>query len=224
MIDPSGVHIATPNRQGGPVADDSDKDLVKRATEGDESALAMLLTRFGPQVRRKLTVSPTWQSVIDPADVMQVTYMEACLRIRQLKSQEPEAFLTWLTRMAENNLRDAIRELECAKRPSPRQRVQPMSQEESAVMLLEAMGCTTATASRHAAARESVGLLDEAIDQLPESYRSVVRLFDLECKSVQEVSEAIGRSPAAVYMLRIRAHDRLRELLGSQSKFFSDRA
>ena len=51
-----------------------------------------------------------------------------------------------------------------------------------------------------------------------------MRLYDLECQPPQQVAEALGRSVGAVHMLRARAHDRLRELLGSASKFFSDSA
>lgn len=109
--------------------------------------------------------------------------METCLRIRQLRSRESNGFVAWMTRMAQNNLRDGIRELERAKRPSPRRRVVPRNREESRVMLLEAVGCTTAIASRHAAVRESLGLLDTAVDQLPQTYQTVVRLYDLDGKS-----------------------------------------
>ncbi len=203
---------------------DSKTDLVTQAANGDEAALAKLLRKFGPQVRRRLNISATWQAALDPADVMQVTYMEACLRIRQLKSRTTAGFVGWLTRIANNNLLDAIRELECGKRPNPRQRVQPRTLQESRVMFLETITRSTATASHRAALDEWGGLLNTAIDQLPESYRTVVRLYDLAGKTVSEVADTIGRSPAAVYMLRSRAHDRLRDLLGSQSKFFSDSA
>jgi DNA-directed RNA polymerase specialized sigma24 family protein len=39
---------------------------------------------------------------------------------------------------------------------------------------------------------------------------------------VEEVAKGLGRSKGAVHMLRARAYDRLKELLGSTSLFFSD--
>ncbi|HEY3242379.1 MAG TPA: sigma-70 family RNA polymerase sigma factor, partial [Phycisphaerae bacterium] len=60
-----------------------------------------------------------------------------------------------------------------------------------------------------------------AIGKLPADYAKVVRMYDLEGRSVAEVAAAVGRSEGAVYMLRSRAHDRLRELLASASRFMS---
>jgi DNA-directed RNA polymerase specialized sigma24 family protein len=39
-------------------------------------------------------------------------------------------------------------------------------------------------------------------------------MFDLEGRPVQQIASALQRSEGAVYMLRARAHDRLREILG----------
>jgi len=200
----------------------TESNLVARAVDGDADALSALLREYGPQVRQKLSIGPTWQAVLDAADVMQVTYLEAFLQIGRLSARQTEVFVAWLTRMAEDNLRDAIKELERAKRPNPRCRVHPSSPEESTVTLLGTLGCMTDTASRLVSDRESRRLLDEAITRLPETYEKVIRLHDLDGRSVEEVAEALERSPGAVYMLRARAHDRLREILGPQSRFFTD--
>jgi len=203
---------------------ESHDELVERAVAGDADALSTLLEEYGPQVRRKLVISPPWRSALDSADVMQVTYMEAFLRIAQLATRDAPGFAAWLAGLAQNNLRDAIKELKRRKRPDPRRRITAGPNEESYAVLLDAVGFTTHTASRSAAAREAQRLLQAAVARLPESYQKVVRLYDLEGRPTNEVAQALGRSPAAVYMLRARAHDRLHELLGSTSKFFSDRA
>ncbi|MCK4660113.1 MAG: hypothetical protein KAV82_11380 [Phycisphaerae bacterium] len=102
---------------------DEERQLVEGAVDGNADALDVLLREYGPQVRRRLSISSAWQGTLDGADVMQVTYMEAFLRIGQFAGRTPETFVAWLTRIAENNLRDAIKELERAKRPDPRRRV-----------------------------------------------------------------------------------------------------
>jgi len=58
---------------------------------------------------------------------------------------------------------------------------------------------------------------------LPPDYEKVVRLYDLQCKSAVEVAAELGRSEGAVYMLRARAHERLKQELGSSSQFFPER-
>ncbi len=57
--------------------------------------------------------------------------------------------------------------------------------------------------------------------KLPPDYATVIRLYDLQGKPIAEVAADLGRSEGAVYMLRARTHDRLRELLPGESKFFS---
>lgn len=191
---------------------------------GDADALTALLREFGPPIRRELSISDKWRAGLDAADVMQVTYLEVFLRIGQLKTREPGVFAAWLKRIAENNLRDAIRQLKRLKRPDPRRRVDPASYEKSQIALLEQLDCSATSPSRQAAARESLAMLTQAMERLPETYQKVVRLYDLECQPPRQVAEALGRSVGAVHMLRARAHDRLRELLGSASRFFSDSA
>jgi RNA polymerase sigma-70 factor (ECF subfamily) len=197
--------------------------LLKAAAEGNGEALAALLREHGPVVRRRLHIDPIWQAVLDPADVMQVTYLEAFLRIDHLQARTTESFVAWLTQLAQNNLRDGIKELERQKRPNPRQRVRPTSFAESASTLLSQLCVAPSkTPSRAAATKEAAEVLTQALAKLPPPYAEALRLHDLEGRAVAEVAEAMGRSRGAVCMLRLRALDQLRSLMGSESKFFSD--
>lgn len=193
-------------------------DHLERAKAGDRDAIAALLARSGPEVRERLDIGAPFRSLLDADDIMQVTYLEAFLHIADFRGENEESFRAWLARMAANNLKDAIRELERAKRPSPRRRAQPAS-DESYIGLLDAVGTSSKTPSRAAAAKEARGLLDDAICRLPESYRRVVRLYDLEGLDAEQVGDRLGRSAGAVFMLRARALDRLRHLLGGSSSF-----
>ena len=203
--------------------DTSDEEIVRRATAGEEEALCALLARHGPGLQERLRgkIGALWQAAIDAADVMQVTYLEAFLRIRQFTPGGTGSFLAWLTRIAENNLRDSIRALERAKRPSPRHRIGGSPAEDSVVALVEVLGYTTTTPSRDAVRREVSESVDRAVRKLPPDYATVIRLYDLEGQSADRVARVMNRSIGAVYMLRARAHDRLRELLGAESKFFT---
>jgi RNA polymerase sigma-70 factor (ECF subfamily) len=202
-----------------------DGELLEKAAEGDTAALRALLERFGPQVRNVIRgrIGKQWRAVLDADDVLQVTYLEAFLQIDQLNARDAASFAAWLTRIAENNLRDAIKELERQKRPHPSKRVQRGAGDESCLTLLEVVGGTTTTPSRKAAQREAADIIRSALDRLPADYCQAVRLYDLEGRSSEQVAATLGRSVGAVHMLRARAHDRLRALLGSESKFFSDK-
>ncbi len=203
---------------------ESDADLLTKAIAGDADALGRLLECHGPQVRQQLRVHRKWQSVLSADDVIQVTYLEAFLRIGHFTPHGEKSFRGWLRRIAENNLRDAIKELERVKRPQPQKRVEVPAGEDSTIALIELLGGTVTTPSRVAARREACHLMEKAIRSLPEDYQRVVQEHDLQGRSASDVASSMGRSRGAVFMLLARAHDRLKEALGSESKFFTNHA
>jgi RNA polymerase sigma-70 factor, ECF subfamily len=201
---------------------DTTAELVRKAAAGDANALSGLLRMHGPNVERSLQIGDIYRSMIDAADVMQVTYLEAFMQIGTFDVAQPERFEGWLRQIAQNNLRDAIRGFERQKQPPPRNRVNPVNRDDSMVDLYDLLGeGTSATPSRAVRKNELCGFLDRAIEALPERYGKVVRMYDIEGKSIAEVAEAVGKSAGAVHMMRARAHDRLREEMGSSSRFFS---
>ena len=203
--------------------DRSEQTLVADAVSGNEDALTELLHRLAPQLRSKLVpmIASKWKSVLDVDDVLQVTYLEAFLRISRFEYKGAGSFTGWVSRIAENNLRDAIRELERMKRPQPEDRVVRGAGDESTFALLEGLGFTTTTPSRHAAHGEIKKAVEAALSRIPDDYAAVVRLYDLEGLSATEVGKAMNRSTGAIYMLRARALDRLRESFASESQIFT---
>jgi RNA polymerase sigma factor (sigma-70 family) len=205
---------------------DADSILLQQAVEGDVVALRSLLERFGGDVRKRIEgrIESRWRSVLDADDVMQVAYLEAFLHIDQLTSRDIASFVSWLSRIAENALRDATRSLARQKRPNPARRVIIPAGADSYAGLLDCLGVTSATPSREASRSDASALLNAAIARLPDDYQAVVRFYDLEGRPVADVAAAMGRSQGAVHMLRARAHDRLRFELGNASQFFSGSA
>lgn len=203
-----------------------DGELLSAAGEGDAQALRALLKRHGRKARNAIRgkIGPQWQSVMDADDVMQVAYMEAFLHIEQVEAANAGMFVNWLKRIAENALRDAIKGLERKKRPQPAQRVHTPAGNDAFVALIDQLAVSDTSPSLRAARGEARSVLGSVIHRLPRDYGRVVQLYDLEGRSPREVAETMGRSIGAIHMLRARAHDRLRELLGSESQFSSRRA
>jgi RNA polymerase sigma-70 factor (ECF subfamily) len=197
---------------------------IQAAVAGDVDAMTDLLHEYAPDVERSLSIGREWRPVLEPADVMQVTYLEAFMQITRFDLRRAEPFRAWLQRIAENNLRDAIRGLQRQKRPQPANRVALPLGGDSALDLIAQLGVTTTTPSRHADQGERVTRLHAALEALPDDYGRVVRLYDLQALPIAEVGRQMKRSPGAIHMLRARAHDRLRELLGPESGWFSSSA
>ena len=193
---------------------------IQLANSGDADALSALLKEHGPSVEGLLRIDPAWRSTLDPLDVMQVTYMEAFLRIRSFDPKRGVPFVAWLRAIAENNLRDAIRGLTRQKRPPPRAQLRANDHSESLVGLYNLLAAKSASPSAKIRRTELCRIVETAIAALPDRYAQVVRWYDIDGDSIEEVMQKSGRSSGAVYMLRARAHQRLRELLGTESQFF----
>lgn len=203
--------------------DSTEEHLVRRAVAGDEEALTGLLEATGVQLYAELDarISAPYRGIVDATDIVQITCLEAFLRIRSFVPGGPGTFLSWLRRISDNNLRDAIRELERDKRPSPRRRVQSGgADEKSYTSLVEQVAATTTTVSRAAGRGELREIVDAALRKLPADYEQVLRLYELEGLSAPEVAERMNRSHGAVRMLLARARECLGALLGSETRFF----
>jgi len=199
-------------------------ELLRQAAEGSTDALRELLVKHGQQVWGEIDrdIDAKWRAIIDADDVMQVTYLEAFLQLDRMTARDAAGFVAWLRSIARNNLRDAIKEQGRQKRPPPAMRLQRAGGHDSSyVTLVEHLGETTTTPSRHVAADEAARHIEAALRRLPDDYAQVVRQYDLTGRSIDDVAKALNRSPGAVHMLRARAHDRLRTLLGAETDFFS---
>jgi RNA polymerase sigma factor (sigma-70 family) len=93
--------------------------------------------------------------------------------------------------------------------------------ESSVVMLLDLMAASGRTPSRTIARREAHQAVEAALKVLPEDYREVVRLVYLEGLAVAQAAERMGRTERAIHNLCYKAKRRLREMLGSGSRYLS---
>lgn len=196
---------------------------LDRAIKGDDDALGRLVSTCHPELRRVIEkkIARRYRAAVGPDDVLQITYLEAFLRIEQFSPNGPDAFGRWLAQIAKNNLRDAIRGLDCDKRPPRHRQLVFAPGSDSYTTLLGSLAASGTTPTRHASREEAKAMIEAALERMPPDYHKAIRLYDLEGQSIDDVAAALERKPGAVHMLRARAHDRLRELLGNPAKFFN---
>ena len=162
-----------------------------------------------------------YAGLFDADDILQVTFLEAFLRISTFEPRGERSFLAWLRQIAENNIRDAVRELERDKRLPPDRRLVAKTNEDSYAAFVEQLAVTTSTPSRSLGRKELCANLDGLLASLPPEYETVLRLYELEELPGAEVAERMGRSPGAVRMLLARARERLAEAVVNDPRFFS---
>ncbi len=180
---------------------------LERLRAGDREEFARLVEAYSDQIYRlalKMLASPQ-----DAEDVLQNTFLKA---LQALPSFEGRSSLsTWLYRIAVN---ESLMILRRRQRPE----VQIATDDESVdgediVPAYFIDWCCLPEEELLSA--EARAYLDQAIQQLPEKYRIVFLLRDIEGLSIRETSEALNLSETAVKTRLLRARLRLRELLSS---------
>lgn len=202
-----------------------DQDTVTAAIEGDAEALRRALEACGPRLRSHFAgrIARRYQAALGVDDILQITYMEACLHIERFRPDGPDAFFSWLRHIGENNLRDAIRELDAEKRPDRRKQITAAPLADSYTSFLASISASGTTPTRNATREEAKQLLDAAVADLPPPYARAVRMCDLEERDIEEVCAAFDppKSRGAVHMMRMRARDCLKALLGESDGFLT---
>lgn len=136
---------------------------------------------------------------------MQQAYLRAYSHLGEFEGHS--AFSTWLVRIAVNEALGRVR-------AEARFAVVDEVPEPEEVFMSESVGSPELRAS----AREAVALVEQNIDALPVSYRSVFMLRDVEELSTAEVAEILGITEESVRVRLHRAHLSLRDALFARVK------
>lgn len=201
--------------------DHCEQQLTERAASGDRNALRELFYALDADLRARIgaRLGRTYRRVFDLDDIVQATYFEAACSISTFTYRGPGSFRGWVLGIAHTTLVDAIRELQAAKRLDERRRIEPESA-KSEEKLFAALGQAISTPSGRVSSNERRNMLHKALAGLPEPYGKLIRWYDLEGLPAKVVGARLGKSAAAVYVMRPRAHRCLLKLL-DKSDFFS---
>ncbi len=204
--------------------DHREAELLERAIGGDQVALERLMmahhSHLSADLGQRLPVG--MRALISVDDVLQETYLCAFRDIPSFQPRGPGAFYRWLARIAENRLLDAIKAERAVKRGGGRAKAEaPTGREPDSVAgWLEMLAVYERTPSQSAAGHQVVAMIQSALGDLKEEYREVLRLRYVEGLPVSEAAARMKRTEGAVCLLCHRALRRLRQDLGSSTRFF----
>jgi RNA polymerase sigma-70 factor (ECF subfamily) len=189
---------------------DPDRELVLRAQTGSFDAFEELVKRHEKRLYAlaSFMVGPSGEA----EEVVQETFLSALEHLASFRRES--SFRTWLTRIATNH---ALKVLRSRKAHS----TVPLDSDEgeSPVSQPEFIAHWRDDPAHLAMADETKAILREALKELPEKYRVVFLLRDVEEMSVQETAEALGLTAENVKIRLMRARLMLRERL---TKVFGD--
>jgi RNA polymerase sigma-70 factor (ECF subfamily) len=182
-----------------------EEGLLRFAQQGDHEAFRAIMQRFNQRLFR---VARAVVSNDDEAeDVLQEAYLKAFAAIAGFRGESGLA--TWLTAITLNEARGRLRR----RRPTTSLDVM----EETGVRVIPFPGVAEIPDPAAEALRSEVrGLLEKAIDALPDDFRIVFMLRDVEGFSVEETAAQLDINPQTVRTRLFRARKCLRQELAAK--------
>tara|TARA_R100001369_G_scaffold89226_4_gene126643 strand:+ start:1909 stop:2535 length:627 start_codon:yes stop_codon:yes gene_type:complete len=171
--------------------------VVQKVLDGETELFEILLRRYNELLFRTVRSYIDRPSDID--DVMQDTYIKAFQKLYQFKNES--LFSTWLIRIGIN---EALQR----KRKSKRYQMLDISNEKGIVQLAD---MSIMNPERKTMYAESVHIIEKAIDLLPEKYKIVYMLKEVQDLEISEISDSLGLSNSNVKVRLHRARNMMKE-------------
>jgi RNA polymerase sigma-70 factor (ECF subfamily) len=186
----------------------ADVDLARRCAEGDVEAVRYLVSANNQRLFR--TAWSILRNRHEAEDAVQSVYAKALAAIGTFEGRS--TLTTWLTRVA-------INEALARKRVQERRR---RNLEAEGVEVLEtyreqlARGSDAPSPEVETAREQLRGMLERAIAGLPENFRTVFVLHEIEGVSVEDAAEALEIPSGTVKTRLMRARRKLQQALAPE--------
>jgi RNA polymerase sigma-70 factor, ECF subfamily len=182
-----------------------DAALVDDVRRGDARAFALLMRRYNRRLYR--TARAILKDDGAAEDALQEAYVRAYRHIAEYRGDATMA--TWLTRIVVNESLQVLRR-------TRRERVVVSIDGAEGAAAAEVSDAPETTPESFAMRSEIRRLIERKIDELPEAYRAVFMLREVEEMTVDETAAALDLPAATVRTRLFRAKGRLREALAQE--------
>ena len=185
---------------------DDEHELLERLRRGEESAYAEIVRRYGP--RLLIVAGRFLQHDQDAQDAVQDAFLSAFRNIGGFSGQA--RLSTWLHRITVNAALMKLR----SRRRKPEKNIEdllPRFRDDG--HMVDPVSDWAVTLDTAVADREIREVVRSSIDQLPETYRTVLLMRDIEGLNTDETAAALEISNSAVKTRLHRARLALRTLL-----------
>jgi RNA polymerase sigma-70 factor (ECF subfamily) len=193
------------------------EQLLALAKAGDTEALGRLVQRH----RNYMLVLARMQAgrfppgKLDSQDLMQEAWLAAHRGIGKFRGHSEPEFRAWLRTILASVLANQVRRYRGTLRRDLRlERALAVGLDRSSAALERCLVSPLSSPSDRASRREQSILLADALGRLPDDYREVIVLRQLEGLRFAEVALRMGRSEDSVKNLWLRALDRMRREMG----------
>jgi RNA polymerase sigma-70 factor (ECF subfamily) len=178
----------------------SDEEVVYRVRAGETALYEVIMRRYNQRLYR--IARAILHNDGEAEDVMQDAYVRAYEHLDQFAARAP--FATWLTRIAVH---------EALARLRGRNRIQSLDDTEDNGDQSMQITSKSPDPEQSASGAQLRGLLEEAVLGLPEHYRIVIMLRDIEELSTAETADALDLTEDNVKIRLHRGHGMIRSWL-----------
>lgn len=178
----------------------SDEEVVRRVVAGERELFELVLRRYNQRIYR--AVRATVRNPDDTEDVMQQAYVNAYRALHQFEGRS--SFATWMTRIA---VREAI-----ARNKKTNSLLHMVPEPHGATRMRELPEPGPDPEAR-AVAADLMQHVEAEVAALPEAYRTVLMLREVEGLSTEETAACLEVSVEVVKTRLHRARTMLRDAL-----------
>lgn len=187
---------------------------LQAARDGSESALGDLLGRYRKLLKMlvRTQLHGPMQAKADASDVVQDTLMNAVKGFASFQGVTESSLIAWLRTILACQLANLYRHHYAGRRSIQlEQRLDAQLHQSS--MALQGALQTDSSPSQQAANEEQLVALADAIESLPEHYRTVILLRYVRGQQFSDIAEHMGRSRDGVRKLWVRALAQLKKAM-----------
>lgn len=187
---------------------------ISRALEGDLEAFNHLVLTY-----QDSAYNLAYRMLNDPdaaADATQTAFIAA---YRSLKTYRGGSFRAWVMRMVTNACYDELRR----RKRRPTIALEPLNREDEEIESPVWLADNHLSPEEEIQMRELEHAITHCLQELPEDFRAVVIMVDIEGYDYSEVSQALGKPLGTIKSRLTRARLRLRDCLAGFAELLPTR-
>lgn len=180
--------------------------LVQSAREGDLDSFNRLILEY--QNMAFNLAARMLNDDVSAEDVTQVAFISA---YRNLDNFRGGSFRAWVLKMVSNACLDELRR----RKRRPTTSLEPINEDDEEIESPAWLADPTSSPEEQVEKSELERAVQSCITNLPEEFRSVVLMVDVEGLDYQEVSDAVGKPLGTIKSRLARARLKIRDCLQS---------
>lgn len=173
--------------------------VIERILQGETELFEILMRRYNELLYR--TIRSYLKSYPDIEDTMQDAYVKAFQNLHQFKNEA--MFSTWLIRIG-------INEVLQRKRKSKKNQTVDITLETGSLQIADDSFTSPENITIY---KESTAFIEKAIDALPENYKIIYMLREVEGMDIAEISKALDLTNSNVKVRLHRARNMMKDYI-----------